>query len=276
MPRSESHFRGRFCDWLFTWVWAGCSLLLGVLLLVPVLVLLIHPQPAQLLTLLQSRELLLALQVTLLTSGCSLVCIFLLGLPTAYAVSRYSGRARFIADFCLELPMVFPSLVAGIALLLAFGRRGLFGQLLLNWNFSIPFTPLAVILVHIFVLAPFFVRRAAVLFDQIDGQLAEASQLLGGSRFFTFFHVTLPLCRRPLAAEAVMIFAQSIGMFGAVILFAGNLQGRTRTLTLAIYDAFESNPEQAFALASLLLIGSALLLLSGRLLLRSQQMVRTA
>jgi molybdate transport system permease protein len=253
--------------WLFTGFWAGSSLLLGSLLLLPMLVLLLHPQPADLVALLQSRQLLAALRVTLLTSGSSLFFIFLLGLPTAYAVSRFSGRYRFIIDFCLELPMAFPSLIAGIALLLAFGRRGLFGQLLLTWDMRIPFTPLAVILVHIFVLAPFFVRRAAVLFDQLDPRLEEASQLLGGSPFFTFFHVSLPLCRRALLAEAIMIFAQSIGMFGAVILFAGNLPGKTRTLTLAIYDAFENDPEQAFGLAALLLIGSALLLLSGRLLM---------
>ena len=267
MPIASADFRGRFSGWLFTGLWAGSSLLLGTLLLVPLLVLLCHPQPDQLLTLLQSRELLEALRVTLVTSGCSLLIIFLLGLPTAYAVSRHSGRARFLVDFCLELPMAFPSLVAGLALLLAFGRNGLFGQLLSTWDLRIPFTPLAVILVHIFVLAPFFVRRAAVLFDQIDRRLEEAAQLLGGRPFYTFFHVSLPLCRRALAAEAVMIFAQSIGMFGAVIMFAGNLQGRTRTLTLAIYDAFEGNPEQAFALACLLLLGSGCLLLVGRLLL---------
>ncbi len=263
----------RFDTWLFTGFWVGSSLLLGGLLLLPILVLLLHPQPAELLSLLLSRQLLDALRVTLLTSTTSLLLIFLLGLPTAYAVSRFAGRYRFIIDFCLELPMAFPSLIAGIALLLAFGRRGLFGQLLLTWDIRIPFTPLAVILVHIFVLAPFFVRRAAVLFDQIDPQLEEAAQLLGASPFFTFCHVSLPLCHRALLAEAIMIFAQSIGMFGAVILFAGNLPGKTRTLTLAIYDAFESNPEQAFGLATLLLIGSSLLLLTGRLLLRSRRIV---
>ena len=261
----------RLGSWLFTGYWAGSSLLLGSFFLFPVLVLLLHPQPAALLSLLQSRQLLEALQVTLLTSGSSLAIIFLLGLPSAYAVSRFTGRYRFIIDFCLELPMAFPSLVAGVALLLAFGRRGPLGQLLLGLDIRIPFTPLAVILVHIFVLAPFFVRRAAVLFDQIDPRLEDAAQILGASPFFTFYHVTLPLCRRALFAEAVMIFAQSIGMFGAVILFVGNLPGRTRTLTLAIYDAFESSPEQAFGLATLLLIGSALLLLCGRLLLHSRR-----
>ncbi|NIQ94264.1 MAG: ABC transporter permease subunit, partial [Desulfuromonadales bacterium] len=97
----------------------------------------------------------------------------------------------------------------------------------------------------------FFIRRAAVLFDQVDHQLEEAAQLLGARPFFGFWHITLPLCRRPLIAEAIMIFLQSIGLFGAVILFAGNIPGRTRTLTLAIFDAFESNPETAFSLAAL-------------------------
>ena len=267
--KRQTSVRGR---WLFNGIWIGSSLLLGILLLVPILALLIYPQLHQLLGLAVSRELLEALRVTLLTSGTSLFCIFLLGLPSAYALSRFSGRFRFMIDFFLELPMAFPSLVAGIALLLAFGRRGLFGQLLLTWDIRITFTPLAVILVHLFVLTPFFVRRVAVLFDQVDRRLEEAAQLLGGGAFYTLFHVTLPLCRRALAAEAIMVFAQSLGMFGAVILFAGNLPGRTRTLTLAIYDAFESSPDQAFGIACLLLIGSAVLLLCARLLLQRRQL----
>ncbi len=108
-----------------------------------------------------------------------------------------------------------------------------------------------------------------MLFDQVDHQLEEAAQLLGARPFFGFWHITLPLCRRPLIAEAIMIFLQSIGLFGAVILFAGNIPGRTRTLTLAIFDAFESNPETAFSLAALLLIISMLLLFAGRLLLQN-------
>ncbi len=254
---------------LFRLAMIAAGLFIALLILLPLLALLIYADPAHQLRLLSNPEILTALQVTLVTSLLATAIIFVTGLPTAFAISRFSARWRQGVDSLLELPMVLPQIVAGIALLLAFGRNGIFGRFLTAWGLQIPFSMAAVVLAIIFVLAPFFIRRAAVLFDQVDHELEEAAQLLGGRPFFCFWHVTLPLCRRPLLAEAIMVFLQSIGLFGAVILFAGNIPGRTRTLTLAIFDAFESNPETAFALAALLLIVSMLLLLAGRLLLRN-------
>ncbi len=250
----------------FTLLLAGAGLLLGGLILLPILALLLSSRPATLLSLLQSREILLALWITLLSAVIALPLIFALGLPSAYGLSRCSGRLRRSLEILLELPMVMPPVVAGLALLLAFGRRGLFGELLADFGVRIPFTLSAVVLAILFVVTPFFVRRCLVLFDGIDRRLEEASLLLGASQLQTFWYVTLPVVRRGLFAEAIMALAQSIGLFGVIILFAGNLPGRTQTLSLAIYSAFESDPFQAFALGTLLLLISLLLLAAVHLL----------
>ncbi|MDW7644378.1 MAG: ABC transporter permease [Desulfuromonadales bacterium] len=264
----ERSRRRRRTAWLFKAGLFAATALLVLLLLLPVAALLLHVTPARLLELLTAADVAAALRVTLLSSAASTLLIFLLGLPVAYAVSRHLGRGRFLLDSLLELPMVMPPVVAGLALLLAFGRRGLVGVWLAELGIQLPFTLAAVVLAQLFLLTPYFVKRAVVLFDGVDRRLEEAAILLGAGPFRTFFSVSLPLCRRGLLAEAVMALAQGVGMFGAVILFAGNLPGRTQTLSLAIYSTFEGNPEKAFALSALLLVLSCLLLLCFRLISR--------
>jgi molybdate transport system permease protein len=250
----------------FTLLLVGCGLLLGSLILLPILALLLAASPAGLLQLLGKAEVLRALWITLLSSLLALPLIFLLGLPAAYGLARCTGRLRRSLEILLELPMVMPPVVAGLALLLAFGRRGLLGELLAGFGVRIPFTLGAVVLAILFVVTPFFVRRCTVLFDGIERKYEEAALLLGASPWQTFWHVTLPLVRRGLFAEAVMALAQGIGLFGVIIVFAGNLPGRTQTLSLAIYSAFESDPQLAFALGALLLLISLLLLAAVHLL----------
>lgn len=238
----------------------GSGTLLGALILLPILALLQAGWSSGLLHLLGQPQVLQALWVTLLSSLLALPLIFLLGLPSAYGLSRCTGRLRRSLEILLELPMVMPPVVAGLALLLAFGRRGLLGELLTDIGIRLPFTLGAVVLAIIFVITPFFVRRSVVLFDGIDLKLEEAALLLGATPLQSFLHVTLPVVRRGLFAEGVMALAQGIGLFGVIILFAGNLPGRTQTLSLAIYSAFESDPQQAFGLGALLLLISLLLL----------------
>jgi len=237
-----------------------CGLLLAVLILLPMFALLLSSSPALLLRLLGTPEVLQALWITFLSSLSALPFIFLFGLPAAYGLARCNGRLRRALEILLELPMVMPPVVAGLALLLAFGRRGLLGDLLAGIGVRIPFTLTAVILGILFVVTPFFVRRCSELFAGVDQGLEEASLLLGASPLQTFWHVVLPVIRRGLFAEAIMALAQGVGLFGVIILFAGNLPGRTQTLSLAIYSAFETDPQQAFALGSLLLLISLLLL----------------
>jgi len=244
----------------FTLFLFGCSGLLTLLLLLPIIAILISSNPLELLRLTMRPEVLQALWITFFSSLLALPPIFLLGLPSAYALSRSDARLRRPLETLLELPMVMPPIVAGLALLLAFGRRGLLGGLLHDLGLRIPFSLTAVVIAILFVVTPYFVRRCTSLFDGVDHKLEDAALLLGATPFQTFLHVTLPLVRRGLTAEAIMALAQGIGLFGAIILFAGNLPGRTQTLSLAIYSAFESDPRQAFGLGALLLLISLLLL----------------
>ncbi len=263
------HRSSRWANRLFQLLLLGASLSMLLLILTPLIALVLQVSPAGLLRLVDDPATWSAVRVTAVTSVLSTVLVLTFGLPVAYALSRHQGRGRLLLEMVLELPMVLPPVVAGLGLLLAFGRRGLVGSLLLPFGIQIPFTLGAVVLAQMFVLTPFFVKRAAVLFAGVDRQLETAAMLLGAGPFFTFFRLTLPLCRRALLAETVMALAQGIGLFGAVILFAGNLPERTRTLSLAIYGAFEQDPEQAFTLAALMLAGCCALLLVGRLLRRS-------
>jgi molybdate transport system permease protein len=250
----------------FTLLLLASGLLLGGLILLPLLALLLAASPGSLLQLLGTREVLQALQVTLLSSLLTLPLILLLGLPSAFGLSRCNGRLRRSLEILLELPLVMPPVVAGLALLLAFGRRGLLGGILADLGLRIPFTLGAVVLAMLFVVTPAFVRRCTLLFDSIEQKYDEAARLLGASPWQSFWHVTLPLVRRGLFAEAIMALAQGVGLFGVVIIFAGNLPGRTQTLSLAIYSAFESDPQLAFGLGVLLLLVSLTLLAAVRLI----------
>ena len=245
---------------LFTLFLATASLLLALLILLPIVALLLATSPAELLHMVLRADVQQALWITFLTSLLALPPMFLLGLPSAYGLSRLSGKSRRVLETLLELPMVMPPVVAGLALLLAFGRRGLLGSVLNDIGLRIPFSMLAVVIAILFVVTPYFVRRCTLLFAGVDRKLEDAALLLGASPFQAFMRVSLPLVRRGLAAEAIMALAQGIGLFGTIILFAGNLPGRTQTLSLAIYTAFESDPQQAFGLGALLLIISVLLL----------------
>jgi len=250
----------------FTLLLACSGLSLGALLLLPILALLLACSPAELFHQLSHPGVLQALWVTLLSSLLALPPILLLGLPAAYGLSRCPGRLRHVLEILLELPMVLPPVVAGLALLLAFGRRGLLGGLLAGLGARVPFTLAAVVIAILFVVSPYFVRRCASLFDGVDRKLEDAARLLGATPWQSFRRVALPVVRRGLFAEAIMALAQGFGLFGAIILFAGNLPGRTQTLSLALYSAFAGDPQQAFALGALLLLISLLLLSAARLL----------
>lgn len=256
----------------FTMLLIAAGLMLAILVLLPIIALLLASSPGELLALMLRHEVLQALWITLLSSLLALPLIFLLGLPSAYGLARCNGKLRRVLETLLELPMVMPPIVAGLALLLAFGRRGLIGSLLADIGLRIPFTLLAVVIAILFVVTPYFVRRCTSLFDGVDRKLEDAALLLGASDFQTFAHVTLPLVRRGLIAEAIMALAQGIGLFGVIILFAGNLAGRTQTLSLAIYSAFESDPQQAFGLGALLLLISLLLLTAVKLIAPQEAM----
>jgi molybdate transport system permease protein len=204
-----------------------------------------------------------ALTLTLLTSLASLAVVVALGTPLAYLLARRRFPGARVVDTLVDLPIVLPPAVAGIALLMAFGRRGVAGRWLDEAGIAVVFTPAAVVLAQVFVAVPFFVRAAKSGFARVDRDLEEAAADLGASPATVFRTVTLPLARSGLAAGAVLAWARALGEFGATILFAGNLPGQTQTMALAIYGRYGAGDLEAALLLALVLLGASLAILLG-------------
>jgi molybdate transport system permease protein len=195
------------------------------------------------------QALVLSMTTTLLATALSVM----FGLPLAFLLARVHFRGRTLVDTLIDLPMVLPPSVAGIALLMAFGRRGLIGAPLAEFGISISFTQLAVVLAQCFVAAPYFVKAAAAGFATVDRELERAAALDGANTAQVFRLITVPLAWQALFSGAVMSWARALGEFGATIIFAGNLPGRTQTMPLAIYLGFERDLDVALTLSALLL-----------------------
>lgn len=207
-----------------------------------------------------------AIAVTLRTNLIADALILLLGTPTAFLLARRRFPGRAVAITLVELPLVLPPAVAGIALLACFGRGGLFGDALADSGIVLPFTEWAVVMAVAFVAAPFYVRQAIAAFGAVDPQLPAAARTLGASPWRTFRRIDLPLAASGLAAGAVLAFARGVGEFGATIVFAGSVRGETQTLTLGIYDQLESNFDAALAIGILLVVLSGAVLLGVKML----------
>ncbi len=207
-----------------------------------------------------------ALKVTARTTLVANAAILLFGTPAAYFVATRRFRGRALVVTLIELPLVLPPAVAGIAMLSAFGATGLVGDRLARSGIVLPFTEWAVIIAVTFVAAPFYIRQGITAFEAIDPALPDAARTLGASPERTFVRVAMPLAASGLIAGWVLAFARGIGEFGATIIFAGNVQGRTQTLTLAIYEQLDNDFDVALAISILLVVLSAGVLLSYKLL----------
>lgn len=201
-----------------------------------------------------------ALKLSFLTSGLSLLVIFVTGTPLAYILARWRFRGRALVELLIDLPIVLPPSVAGLALLLAFGRRGVLGGLLDSAGIHLPFTTAAVVMAQTFVAAPFYVRAARIGFAAVDVQMEESAVTEGANQWDLFRYVMMPLCGRPLFNGLILAWTRALGEFGATILFAGNLVGRTQTMPLAIYLGFERDLGAAIALSVFLVAFTGLLL----------------
>jgi molybdate transport system permease protein len=206
-----------------------------------------------------------ALELTLFTTSISLLAILGLGTPLAWLLARRSGRWVRVVETLVELPVVIPPAVAGLSLLLAFGRHGVLAGVLYPEGASLAFSTLSVILAETFVAAPFYVQAAVSTFRALDPELLVVARTLGAQPWRVFFRIALPLGAPGLVAGAALSWARALGEFGATLMFAGNLPGRTTTLPLAIYTALESDLAAARALAVILVIFSFSLLLVMRL-----------
>ncbi len=207
-----------------------------------------------------------ALGLSLFTSLVSLALILLFGTPVAYLLGRYRFPGKRILETLIELPLVMPPAVAGVALLLAFGRRGLLGPIFDSLDLDIAFSTAAVVLAQTFVASPFYLKAARLAFAGVPRQLDEVAATEGAGRWARFARIILPLALPGITSGAVMAWARSLGEFGATILFAGNFEGRTQTMPLAIYTALESDLNAAIVLSAILVAASFVLLITFKLL----------
>lgn len=212
---------------------------------------------------LMAPPVLTALGLSLECSVVATVLAVVFGLPLAWILARTRFRGQRLLRAVTTLPIVLPPVVAGVALLVVFGRRGLVGAWLDSWfGIRLPFTVAGATLAETFVATPFFVLTMEGALRGVDGRLEEVARTLGASRWTVFRRVTLPLVRPSLQAGAILAWARALGEFGATITFAGNVEGRTQTLPLAVYLALETRPEAAFVL-SLVLLAVSLAVLVG-------------
>jgi molybdate transport system permease protein len=246
---------------------AGAGLAVAILvafLALPLLGLILRAPAGDLVRRLRQPAILEALRLSLETSLAATAAVVLLGVPLAYLLATREFRGKRILETLVDLPMVLPPTVAGLALLLAFGRSGLLGAELRAAGLSIPFTTLAVVLAQVFMAAPFFVGPARDGFAAVDHRVRDVAATLGAGEALIFRRVMLPLARPALAGATAMACARALGEFGATITFAGNLAGVTRTMPLAVYVELQSDLDAAITLSVILLLVSGGLLLALR------------
>jgi molybdate transport system permease protein len=211
-----------------------------------------------------------AIQLSLVTTLATLTLTLLGGTPLALLLARRRFPGHVLVETIIDLPVVLPPSVAGIALLVAFGRFGLLGGVLTAFGITLPFTTVAVIMAQLFVAGPLYIRTAIGAFGAVERDLEDAAAVDGAGPLRIFRYITLPLAAASLSGGAVMTWARALGEFGATIIFAGNLQGVTQTMPLAIYLGFEQNLQAALTLSLLLLFVSFAVLFLVRGILRQR------
>jgi len=228
-------------------------------LTLPVVALFLRVPPGDLLHALGTPAAHDALFVSIKTSLIAHAAVLVVGTPAAWAISQHRFRGRALVLSLIELPLVLPPAVAGIALLVTFSRTGLLG-------IDVALTQTAVVLAVAFVESPFYVRGAIASFESVDPTMLEAARTLGARPFRVFARVALPLAAGGLGAASALALARGLGEFGATLLFAGSLQGVTQTLPLAIYSQFEVDLDVALAIGCLFVLFAVALLLAIKVL----------
>jgi molybdate transport system permease protein len=275
MDRSASPLLGSLRLSLARRAWPAVGYLLGggmlVFLVLPVVALFVTGTPTDWLAGLRHPITVPALLLSLRTTALSLTALVVLGTPLAWWLARSEARVARIVETAVQLPIVVPPAVAGLALLLAFGSRGLLGPLLEGLGADIAFSTIAVVLAQVFVAAPFYIQAATAAFAGIDENLLVVARTLGAGPAAVLFRVALPLARRGLVAGAALAWARALGEFGATLMFAGDVPGRTNTMPLEIYTAYLSGDDRRALLYVCVLAGASLVvsLLAARLVRRT-------
>jgi molybdate transport system permease protein len=247
--------------WFRIALWAALALAL-VFLVLPVVAIFTDTSPSALISRLNDPIATEALRVSLETTSIAIVLIVVVGMPAAYLLATRSFRGRSVAITLIELPLVLPPAVAGIALLASLGPKGILGGVL---GQTLVLNKAAVVVALTFVSAPFFLRQAQASFQAIDRSLLEASRTLGSSEAASFARIAIPVALPGLLAGLALAWGRALGEFGATLMFAGSFRGITQTMPLAIYDQFTSDFPAALALSAILVAVSAGLLLAVKL-----------
>ena len=253
------------------WFRAGASLaLLATLgfLAVPLAALFTQASPGDLIASLGDPQAADALWLSLRTSVTAVVIIVLVGTPAAYLLAMRSFHGRSLVLTLVELPLVLPPAAAGIALLAAFGPKGLLGAAIEDVGVRLVLETAGVVVALTFVSAPFYVRGAIAAFESVDRDLLDASRTLGVGEAGTFARVAVPGAAAGLGAGLALAWGRALGEFGATLMFAGSLQGLTQTAPLAIFEFLSSDFTASIALSAVLVVISATLLLAVKLLVR--------
>lgn len=246
------------------------SIIVVTMIAFPIIALILRGIENQNLQALYGPNLLYAISLSLLTTLLSTLIILALGLPLAYFLARNDFRLKNFLIVIIELPIVLPPTVAGLALLIAAGRRGLLGGLLGALGISIPFTMTAVVIAQVFVAAPLFIRAAQVGFQEVSREIEDSARMDGASGYALFSRITFPLASKSIAAGLTLSWARALGEFGATLLFAGSLVGRTQTLPLFIYTALESDVDAAVMASIILLVIAFLALILSKTISRQE------
>lgn len=241
---------------------AVCAL---AFLVIPLVAMVVRAPWATLTDRLFSAEVGHALRLSLICATSATAICLVLGIPLAWLLARSGIPGRGVLRALVTVPLVLPPVVGGVALLLAFGRRGLLGQYLYDWfGVSLPFTTAGVVVAEAFVAMPFLVISVEGALRGADTRYEEAAATLGATPWYTFRRVTLPAVLPGVVAGGVLCWARALGEFGATITFAGNFPDRTTTMPLAVYLALETDPEAAIVLSLVLLAVSVVVLVSLR------------
>jgi len=214
-----------------------------------------------------------AIGLSLFTAFTTTAITVVFGTPVAYLLSQKKSRIYRVVDTLVDLPTVLPPAVAGVALLMAFGRKGIFASWLTQYGISIPFTTIAVIMAQTFIAAPLFIKSAMISFSGIEKELKQAAALDGANRWQIFRYIVLPLSWMGMLSGCVMTWARALGEFGATIIFAGNFPGRTQTMPLAIYIGFEIELNVALTLSVILITFSFITLVIVKNLLHHRMQI---
>ena len=259
----------RLRDTLFTVAIFGATILVLGFLVLPIVAIFARVPLHLLIDQLDDPIVRDALVLTAVTNAIALAVIIGFGTPAAYLLGRRRFRGRVFVITLVEIPLVLPPTVAGIGLLAAFaGRIGLLSSIFDPIGVNVVFTTTAVVLAICFVAGPFYIRQAIAAFEMLDRDVLDAARVDGASQFRLLTSISIPLCSAGLTAGAALAFARGVGEFGATIMFAGNLRGVTQTMPLLIYQDFDLNFDLALAISALLVVVSAAVLITVKLVSR--------